>query len=56
MRNRARCNYFVNLLFADAKDEDQRVLYLKKAVGTLQLYLFLGDRCAQADLKDKPHA
>jgi hypothetical protein len=35
--------------------EDQKVFWLKKAVGALQLYLLLRDRCAQDDLKGKEH-
>jgi hypothetical protein len=35
--------------------EDVKVFWLKKAVGALQLYLFLRDRCAQEDLRDKGH-
>lgn len=35
--------------------EDPKVFWLKKAVGALQLYLLLRDRCAQDDLKDKEY-
>lgn len=35
--------------------EDQKIFWLKKAVGALQLYLLLRDRCAQDDLKGKEH-
>ena len=36
--------------------EDQKVFLLKQAVGALQLYLFLRDRCAQRDLEGKDHS
>lgn len=35
--------------------EDQKIFLLKQAVGALQLYLLLRDRCAQLDLRDKEH-
>lgn len=35
--------------------EDQKIFLLKQAVGALQLYLLLRDRCAAADLRDKEY-